>query len=564
MSCLLLMMVIVKMTAIVANVDAMCPTTIEKGMRITKSAYKHVSATTAETCCAACAQEHPQCNAWVLSSNISSSWRCALKSDPGHSEPDPDSSYSGRYVLPPSFDLMFQGGAVLQRDTKDVPVWGTSNASEVSLYLDEKKIATVPVSASGQWKVYLEANAAAYNRTLTVADTSGNVSVIVSFGEVLICAGQSNMGMQVGPSERGFDADNGTAESAAAGRYTGRIWLRSKQSRNPNATSWFTVTPESLPSFSAVCWYTGKSLFESLGGEVPFGMIMSAVGAHAIESWLSHDSLSSCNISTVCIDGQPLSKIWESQIIPMLPFKVGTMIWDQAEADLKCNRTYLYPCLQEALVTSWRDGFNSSFPFAAVQLPGYKDGVFPMRLQQEVGVRSLSNAVVVPTYDLSCAMDKEHGCPHGNVHNVDKVPVGYRLALEIRRLKYGEKLVTEGPRVTQIEAKQLTKAKYNVTIIFTGGTQPLYFKGTRNCTACCNTPYSDFDVSADLIQWVNGTNAVVTSPMAISFIVSMSVAPKYIRYTANNVFPQCAVYNQEGLPAFPFQMVVKSVQEKEY
>merc|ERR1719461_772683 len=106
---------------------------------------------------------------------------------------------------------MFQGGAVLQRDTKDVPVWGTSGEKEVSLLLDDKKIATVPVSTDGKWKAFIGPNAAAYNRTLTLADISGNASVTISFGEVVICAGQSNMGMQVGPSERAFDADNATA-----------------------------------------------------------------------------------------------------------------------------------------------------------------------------------------------------------------------------------------------------------------------------------------------------------------------------------------------------------------
>ena len=42
------------------------------------------------------------------------------------------------------------------------------------------------------------------------------------------------------------------------------------------------------------------------------------------------------------------------------------------------------------------------------------------------------NAVAMVTYDLSCAEDKTHGCPHGNVHNVHKQPVGSRIAALIR------------------------------------------------------------------------------------------------------------------------------------
>lgn len=32
----------------------------------------------------------------------------------------------------------------------------------------------------------------------------------------------------------------------------------------------------------------------------------------------------------------------------------------------------------------------------------------------------------------------------------------------------------------------------------------------------------------------------------------------HVRYTANQAFPQCAVYNQEGLPALPFIMQIKA------
>lgn len=31
-----------------------------------------------------------------------------------------------------------------------------------------------------------------------------------------------------------------------------------------------------------------------------------------------------------------------------------------------------------------------------------------------------------------------------------------------------------------------------------------------------------------------------------------------VRYTANMGFPQCAVYNAEGLPAYPFSMAVRA------
>ena len=118
----------------------------------------------------------------------------------------------------------------------------------------------------GNWITYLPPQQAAWNRTLTISSTSGSsgsgsssssssnnvrsetLSIPVSFGETVLCAGQSNMGMQVGPSVRGFDADNATAENAASVLYTGKIVLHSRLSRwtaargiNQNSTVWYVL-----------------------------------------------------------------------------------------------------------------------------------------------------------------------------------------------------------------------------------------------------------------------------------------------------------------------------------
>ena len=118
------------------------------------------------------------------------------------------------------------------------------------------------------------------------------------------------MGMQVGPSVRAFDADNTTAEGAAAGFYTGKIQLHSRISQwqaargvapardatTVDSTIWYQVNPITIKNFSAVCWLTGKNMFENLGGEVPVGLVVSSMGAHPIESWLGPAQLATCVI----------------------------------------------------------------------------------------------------------------------------------------------------------------------------------------------------------------------------------------------------------------------------
>merc|ERR1712048_1186309 len=388
---------------------------------------------------------------------------------------------------------------------------------------------------------------------------------------VILCAGQSNMGMQVGPSERAFDSDNATAESAAAGRYTGKIWLHARTSRHPNATMWYDVTPESITTFSAVCWYTGRDLWFHMGEKIPVGLIMNAAGAHPIEHWLGPDQISAClpESQPLCGATMPNSLGWGKSIVPMQPFTIGTMVWDQGEQNLNCKEVDAYPCLTQQLVQSYREQFNSSFPFISVQLPGYSIGAqepyeassqFPMRLAQDAGSLSLDDADIVPTYDYSCAMGKTDGCPHGNVHNVHKQPIGARLAMQIRRMKLGEDIVSQGPRVSSVTATQKSDTVYDIRIAFAGASS-LHMGPTRNCTTCCTDSVSEFDVSSDGITWFNGSHAKLEGDSVHVQVdmLSNAPAPGIVRYAANRVYPQCAMFGTEGIPAMPFKVKVNAV-----
>lgn len=182
----------------------------------------------------------------------------------------------------------------------------------------------------------------------------------------------------------------------------------------------------------------------------------------------------------------------------------------------------------------------------------------------------------------------------------------------------GKKVILEGPRATLATAVPLhvgsgdgdgsmgddgissenqndgflQGSDYNVTVVFSGGSAPFYLKGTRNCTVCCNGSDGnhtvDFGVSADNGTFINGTqivlhNAETTSP-SLSFLVSLPKpasaiisasstvrgdmesdrsgrdgTPRLVvRHTGMSIFPQCALYNAEGLAAFPFEMVIKT------
>jgi len=354
-----------------------------------------------------------------------------------------------------------------------------------------------------------------------------------------------------------------------------------------NHLVWNKVTPDTLPLFSALCWYTGKALFESLGGKVPIGLMKGSVGGSPIEFWLppGHVNNSMCGVDNPPCDQKKYSDsaFYNIYIKPLVPYTLGAVIWDQGERDVHCfapatNHTEQYPCLEQELIQSWRDLFNSSFSFVAVQLPGYigdcdapganpkasyfncVPGVFDMRIAQEMGTSSDKKAAVVATYDLSCPFGvKTTECPFGSVHNIRKQVVGERVANELRRLLFAEShLVTEGPRAVSTMASSLEDGtKTKVTVTFSGGTMPFYLKGTQYCEACCKGGVGDLDASSDGgLSWINATSLqTIEGKSSISFTVQLPHVT-HVRYTANQGFPQCALYNQEGLPAMPFSMKI--------
>lgn len=237
----------------------------------------------------------------------------------------------------------------------------------------------------------------------------------------------------------------------------------------------------------------------------------------------------------------------------------------------------------ESRAASWRELFNQSFALVVVQLPGYTGalnngtGSYPggitsemvsnMRIAQEKGVLQTDNAEMTATYDLSCALN-ESFCPFSSVHTPDKVDQGARVALHLRRMLLKEEaLVVEGPRATDAVAMAQARGvekTFKVSIEFAGGSEPFYLHGTRNCTTCCNGAHTiDLDASVDGHKWVN-SSAVVLKGRQLTFSVALPSPPKVVRHTAASIFPQCALYNKEGLPALPFQLTVQTSPPRTY
>ena len=154
----------------------------------------------------------------------------------------------------------------------------------------------------GKWSVTLSPLKAGGPYTLVVSSgkqklTYGNVLA----GEVWLCSGQSNMEFYLNWSAT---AKRDVAKAAndnirlfdmkARWRTDAVEWNASvldslNHLQYYKDTEWTVCSPQTAGNFSAVAYYFGKMLQDSL--QVPVGLICNAIGGSPTEAWIDRSSL---------------------------------------------------------------------------------------------------------------------------------------------------------------------------------------------------------------------------------------------------------------------------------
>ncbi len=369
----------------------------------------------------------------------------------------------------------------------DIPlnIHGTANAGDEVTVIVDKQTKKVKTGMDGQWSVHLNPLKAGGPYALTVSSGKREYrfqNVLV--GEVWLCSGQSNMEFMLKQSL------SGKKDIAGSGNHQIRLFNMQARWRTDavewnstvldslnhllyyKSTQWVVSSPETTPSFSAVAYYFGKMLQDSL--HVPVGLICNAVGGSNTESWVSRKTLendfpailknwtqndfiqewvrerAALNIkkSTNKLQRHPYEPcyLYESGIIPLEQFPIKGVIWYQGESNAHNFETY--EKLFHLLVESWREQWNNpELPFYYVQLssidrpswPRFRDS--QRRLMEEI-----------PFTGMAVSSDCGDSL---NVHPTNKRPVGERLAHWALNKTYGMKQVTpSGPLFREIDFQE--------------------------------------------------------------------------------------------------------------
>lgn len=462
---------------------------------------------------------------------------------------------------------IFSDHMVLQQNQEN-KVWGhASPGEEVSVTIDGKTKETT-AGDDGNWSLKLDPLPVGGPHELVIRGQNRIAIQDVLVGEVWICSGQSNMEF---PVSRNYDAD---LIRAAANYPTIRmINYPNTGSQKPAFThqgsQWMVCSPDTVGSFSAVGYFFGRQLHNTLG--VPIGLVNDSWGGSAVDAWISRDRLKASTEYKPTLDrwrkmeqdfeslstksqlsekeqkqlqnlrrqmrgNQRPANLYNGVLSSHLGYGIKGVIWYQGESN--AGRAYQYRYLFPMMITNWREAWGQGdFPFYWVQLADFmaeksepSDSAWAeLREAQTMTMAKLPNTGEAVIIDVGEGKD---------IHPRNKLTVGQRLARWPLANQYGVDVAYQSPTY-----KSMEKEGDKIILSFEhvdGGWRPF---DVREPVGFAIAGADKKFVWAEA-KILDGNRIEVSSDD-----VSDPVAVRYA--WADN--PVCNMYDMVGLPLTPFR-----------
>lgn len=193
----------------------------------------------------------------------------------------------------PAFRMacIFTDHMVLQRD-QPLPVWGWAAPGRAVTIEVGPHFARTRTNAEGRWRLTLPSLESGKGPlTMTVKAGDETIRLIdILVGEVWLCSGQSNMEMSV------HESAEAKTEIKAANHPSIRLFniprpaAMASDPQDDVVGQWQACSPETIGDFSAVGYYFGREIHQSIN--VPVGLISASWGGTIIETWTRHEEIS--------------------------------------------------------------------------------------------------------------------------------------------------------------------------------------------------------------------------------------------------------------------------------
>ena len=524
---------------------------------------------------------------------------------------------AGSILLPSTY-----GSNMVLKHSTPQTFWGIAGKGDkVTLTISDKSYSeTTPVDPdTGRFSFVLPSHpptkAGDPVVNITVSSSSdGAVSLTDAvWGEVILCGGQSNMAISVQM------AMNASWEIEHAGHPNLRLLqvanldsFARQSTPLENTTmslTWSKSAPDTVPLFSAVCYYTGVNVLDSiLDDRMPLGLIESCWGGTPIETWMPPSALEKCGKGEHRLNKQRMqleiktrdmlshmppylrkayhlggphtpSALYNAMIHPLLNTRISGVLWYQAESNVgpPPAAAQYADCFKE-LILDWRSEFagkapselklqeDADFGFVFVQISDWPydgDQISEMRFAQTA-------ALALPKTGMVVAADiGDVASPNNNIHPDNKQEVGRRASYVFDGVVFGnDKTTYRGPRPIGIKASNWHQSWGN----FHSGTGEYGYCNLTTVVRCVGIVInfdqnvysrrllnpqmrSGFELWVGTL-WQPVSMTGVINETAIQLNVTADAGfPRPLRY-GWGMYPYMHLYNDLEFPVAPFNITI--------
>ncbi len=368
---------------------------------------------------------------------------------------------SRNFSLPNLFsdDMMFQA-------EKPLTVWGKApTKSRITVTLENRNggqvVRTTQVRQGSDWEVDLGSFSAGGEYRLTVqCDKEKKIYENITFGDVWLCMGQSNMDyyMLGGEDTEAYLASaQGRSEAENPNIRLLNLWNQGIDGAGapvenlPLASggqTWFSMSRDVANYCSAIGYFFAQGIQREYN--IPVGILNVAVGDTEINRWIPRGDTYGSFTST---DGG----LFYNRVAPFAKLQIRGILMYQGEADqYRTGLTTLqYRDAMAGLVDRYREIWGKELPFYWAQLTRYKKDEGAIREGQRLALKEIAepkNAGVIALIDLYGEYEAGTGNCREDIHPHQKKEVAERFLRYAKRDVYGESdLEVSGPVYRSVE-----------------------------------------------------------------------------------------------------------------
>ena len=321
---------------------------------------------------------------------------------------------------------LFSSGMVLAAN-KPIRIFGTGEGSAtIDFGGTEKSI----VSKGGAWSVELPPMG--YGGPYSLAFKTESETVVLEdiyIGEVYLFSGQSNMGMRLWQT----NTDQALYEDLPSLRYLSVPLL-------PERMKWEAASRETVGEWSALGYLVGRAIAKEK--KIHVGIVLCAVGASVIESWMPEGALRKIGID-IPIEEKFLDHthetygawngdgyLYKNKLSRLHPLALSGAVWYQGESDASAAEGLVYERELCEMIRIWREDFkDATLGFVIVQLADTQE-----RIALGEGWRLIQRAQerISTHFPRTYTVISRDVCETDDIHPQTKTVLAERIAKELR------------------------------------------------------------------------------------------------------------------------------------